>query len=157
MTARYALPRAAQERRAGPGPSAETPKSLAVLRPGRLDGLSHRIARLLRKAFVTAEEAAYVWRRARAKAGIGGRPSKPKRLPEVLTLEEFQRILADAYCADLRAGSCSACCSRAPSGCPNSRAWTSPTWSSASAPFASARTWASSSKCISVAGRAARS
>jgi integrase len=75
-----------------------------VLRPGRLDGLARHIAGLLRRAFVTAAEAAYVWRRARAKAGIGGRPTRAKGLPEILTLEEFQRILADAYRAAPRDG-----------------------------------------------------
>ncbi len=75
-----------------------------MLHPGRLDGLARRIAGLLRKGFVTAEEAAYVWRRARAKAGIGRRPTKAKRLPEILTLEEFQRMLTEAYRADPRDG-----------------------------------------------------
>jgi integrase/recombinase XerD len=76
----------------------------AILPPGRLDRLVRRLTPLLRKAHLTAAEAAYVWRRARAKAGIGGRPTTPKRLPEILTLEEFQRILAEAYRADPRDG-----------------------------------------------------
>src|SRR5262245_43170164 len=37
-------------------------------------------------------------------AGIGGRPSRAKRFPEIPTLEEFRRILAEAYRADPRDG-----------------------------------------------------
>src|SRR5262249_57168285 len=42
--------------------------------------------------------------RARAHAGITGRPARVKRLPDVLTLEEFQRMLTEAYRADPRDG-----------------------------------------------------
>jgi hypothetical protein len=50
----------------GPGPGT------AVLELGRLDGLVRRLSPLLQKAHLTVAEAAYVWRRARPKAGIGG-------------------------------------------------------------------------------------
>jgi integrase/recombinase XerD len=56
-----------------------------------------KIAALYRKAHLTAEEARYVHRRARALAGIRGRPAKPKRLPEILTAEELRYSLAQAY------------------------------------------------------------
>ncbi len=93
-----------------PGVSGRAPARLAagsraaVLPPGRLDGLVRRFTPLLRKAHLTGAEAAYVWRRVRAKAGIGGRPTRAKRLPEILTLEEFQRTLAEAYRANPRDG-----------------------------------------------------
>src|SRR5262249_34852904 len=76
----------------------------AILPPGRLDRLGRRITPLLPDTHPTAEEAACVWRRARTKAGIGGRPTRAKRLPEILTLEEFQRMLTEAYRADPRDG-----------------------------------------------------
>jgi integrase/recombinase XerD len=75
-----------------------------VLRHGRLDQLARTIAGLLRKAFVSAEEAAYVWRRARAKAGIAARPTKARRLPDVLSLDELRRLLAAGYRARPRDG-----------------------------------------------------
>ncbi len=72
--------------------------SAPVLLPkGRLDRLVRQVAALYRKAHLTAAEARYVHKRAQAKAGIRGRPAKPKRLPEILSPEELQRILAQAY------------------------------------------------------------
>jgi integrase/recombinase XerD len=68
-----------------------------ILPPGRLDRLARRVATLYRKAHLTAAEARYVHKRARALAGIRGRPERPRRLPEVLTPEELGRILAQAY------------------------------------------------------------
>src|SRR5262249_32143892 len=76
----------------------------AVLAPGRLDRLVRQLTPVLRKAHLTATEVAYVWRRARAKVGIQGRPVRAKRLPEILTLEEYQRILAEAFRATPRDG-----------------------------------------------------
>src|SRR5262245_13086298 len=78
-------------RRVGPRPSADMANTPAILPPGRLDGLARRLTPLLRKAHLTPAEATYVWRRARAKAGIQGRPVRAKHLPEILTLEEFQQ------------------------------------------------------------------
>lgn len=77
---------------------ADAQSSRSVLLPrGRLDRLVRRVAALYGKAHLTAAEAAYVHRRARTLAEIPGRPSKTKRLPEVLGPEELQRILAQAY------------------------------------------------------------
>lgn len=73
------------------------PNPAVVLPRGRLAQLVCKIAALYRKAHLTAEEARYVHRRARALAGIRGRPAKPKRLPEILTPEELGYILAQAY------------------------------------------------------------
>ncbi len=73
------------------------PAGPAILPKGRLDRLIRQVAALYRKAHLTAEEARYVHRRARALAGIRGRSPKTNRLPEVLTAEELQKILAQAY------------------------------------------------------------
>ncbi len=75
-----------------------------VLRPGRLDRIAKGLASQLRRAFATPDEAAYVWRRARALAGIRGRPRKAGRLPDVLTRAEVQAIIAAAYSARPRDG-----------------------------------------------------
>jgi integrase/recombinase XerD len=64
---------------------------------GRLDRLVRQVAALYRKAHLTAVEARYVHKRARARAGIRGRPRSPRRLPEILSPEELSRILAQAY------------------------------------------------------------
>jgi hypothetical protein len=58
-----------------------------------------------------------------------------QRRPEILTLEEFRRMLAVAYHADSGMGSCSGCCSRPRFRCPNSHASTSPTSSSRAHPW----------------------
>jgi len=79
-----------------PNEDAKSPASV-VLPKGRLDRLVRQVAALYRKAHLTAEEARYVHRRARGLAGIQGRPPKTRRLPEILTPEELQRILAQAY------------------------------------------------------------
>ncbi len=70
----------------------------AVLLPrGRLHQIARQIGKLYRKAHLTAEEARYVHKQARTLAGISGRCVLTKRLPEILTPEELQRILAQAY------------------------------------------------------------
>lgn len=84
--------------------SAPSSGPAVVLRPRRLDPLIRRIALLLRKAHVSPEEAGYVWRHVRAKAGIHGRPVKARRLPDVLTGAELRRLLAAAYQARPRDG-----------------------------------------------------
>ncbi len=68
-----------------------------VLRAGRLDHLVQRVARLCRKARITADECRYVNKRVRAVLGLHGRPTRAKRLPEILTPDELQRILEQAY------------------------------------------------------------
>ncbi len=75
-----------------------------VLPRGRLEALVRRVAALYRKAHLTAAEAAYVHKRARTRAGIQGRSRAPRRLPEILTPEELQRVLAQAYGAAPRQG-----------------------------------------------------
>ncbi len=67
------------------------------LSPGRLDRLVRHVAALYRKAHLTAEEERYVHKRARGLAGIRGHPPKSRRLPEVLSPDELQWILAQAY------------------------------------------------------------
>ncbi len=69
----------------------------SLLRPGRLEGLVRRIARLSRRAHLTADEWRYVQKRVRRALGLRGRPDRVKRLPEILTPDELQRILARAY------------------------------------------------------------
>ena len=61
-----------------------------------------------------------------------------QRLPEILTLEEFRRMLAVAYHADSRNGLGLRLLFETPVRCPNSRASRSPTSSSPSAPLGSA-------------------
>jgi len=79
-----------------PNADAKSPAPEALPR-GRLDRLARRVAALYRKAHLTAEEARYVHKRARALARVRGRPTRAKRLPEVLSPEELSRILAQAY------------------------------------------------------------
>ncbi len=68
-----------------------------VLAKGRLARLVRQVAALYRKAHLTAEEARYVHKRARALASIRGRPPKAQRLPEIVSPEELGQILAQAY------------------------------------------------------------
>ena len=79
-----------------PQSKGETPGTV-LRRPGELQTLARRIGTLYRKAHLTAEEARYVHKQARTLAGIRGRPQKPKRLPEILTPEELQRVFSQAY------------------------------------------------------------
>jgi len=69
-----------------------------------LSDLAHDVARIYRKAHLTAEEARYVHKRARHLAELKGRSSGDKRLPEVLSPEELQRILDKAYVEHPRYG-----------------------------------------------------
>lgn len=69
-----------------------------------LDVVVKDVARIYRKARLTAEEARYVHKRVRMLLGLRGRPEGSKRLPEVLSPEELQRILARAYCEHPRYG-----------------------------------------------------
>jgi integrase/recombinase XerD len=56
------------------------------------------MTRLYRHAHVTAEEFTYVQRRTRQRLGLRPQPrGAAQRLPEILTPEELQRILAHAY------------------------------------------------------------
>jgi integrase/recombinase XerD len=66
--------------------------------------LARRVAGLLQKSFLTSAEAAYTWRRARNLAGIAGRPTKARRLPDVLSPDELRRLLAAGYQAGPRNG-----------------------------------------------------
>jgi integrase/recombinase XerD len=59
--------------------------------------LVRQVARLYRKAHVTADEARYVHKRVRRLLGLRGSPVSGKRLPEILTPDEIRRILAQAY------------------------------------------------------------
>src|SRR2546425_5193499 len=86
--------------RAAPGTPTRAPRGGlggAVLRPGRLDRLVQTVARLYRKAHLTADEVRYVHQRIRQRLGLRGRPERAKRLPEILTPEELRRVLAQAY------------------------------------------------------------
>ncbi len=69
-----------------------------------LDVIVREVARIYRKARLTAEEARYINKRVRKLLGLRGRPVGSKRLPEVLSPEELQSILARAYCEDPRYG-----------------------------------------------------
>jgi Phage integrase family len=80
-----------------PAPSAAGPAATEVQAPGRLDRLAKGIASQLRRAFLSSQEAAYVWRRARTSAGIRGRTRKASRLPDVLTPTELRAIITEAY------------------------------------------------------------
>src|SRR5262249_545828 len=104
VTAGGTVPHPDQGPRAGRSRAPAVPTGPAVLRPGRLDGLARRIAGVRRRAFGAGGGAADLSRRARAPPGITGRPARVKRLPDVLTLEEFQRMLTEAYRADPRDG-----------------------------------------------------
>src|SRR5437899_9166372 len=68
-----------------------------VLERDRHDRLVRQIAKLYRKAHVTAEEWRYVNKRVRHLLGLRGRPTRAKRLPEILTPEELRQILEVAY------------------------------------------------------------
>src|SRR5207245_5781595 len=68
-----------------------------VLERHRHDRLVRQIAKLYRKAHVTAEEWRYVNKRVRHLLGRRGRPTRAKRLPEILTPEELRQILEVAY------------------------------------------------------------
>jgi integrase len=81
------LPRAAEATRA------RSP----ALRSGRLDHLVQQVARLYRGARITADEWRYVNKRVRHSLGLQGRPTRAKRLPEILTPAELRRILEQAY------------------------------------------------------------
>ena len=81
------LPRAAEAAHARP----------AALRSGRLDHLVQQVARLYRKAHITADEWRDVNKRVRHTLGLRGRLARAKRLPEILTPEELRRILEQAY------------------------------------------------------------
>lgn len=67
------------------------------MRRGRLDRLIQAVARLYRKAHLTADEARYVHQRVRQRLGLRGRPERATRLPEILTPEELRRVLGQAY------------------------------------------------------------
>jgi integrase/recombinase XerD len=59
--------------------------------------LVQTVARLYRKAHLTAVEARYVHQRVRQRLGLRTRPERAKRLPEILTPEELRRVLGQAY------------------------------------------------------------
>src|SRR6266849_1047147 len=61
------------------------------------DRLVRQVAKLYRKAHVTAEEWRYVNKRVRHLLGLRGQPTRAKRLPEILTPEELRHILKVAY------------------------------------------------------------
>src|SRR6266436_1413503 len=69
----------------------------ASLEQGRLDSVVREVARLYRRHHLTADEARYVYKRVRRLLGFRGRPSRDRRLAEVLTPDELERILAQAY------------------------------------------------------------
>ncbi len=56
-----------------------------------------RVARIYRKAHLTTEEARYVHKMAKQVIGLRGLPQHSRRLPEILTVEELELILARAY------------------------------------------------------------
>ena len=68
-----------------------------IVAPGRLDHLARQIGRLYRKARVTADEWRDVNKRVRRMLGLRGRPAHAKRLPEILTPDELEKILEQAY------------------------------------------------------------
>jgi integrase/recombinase XerD len=68
-----------------------------LLRPGRLEGLIHQVAKLYRKAHLTADEWRYVPKRVRQALGLRARPARAKRLPEILAADELHRMFAQAY------------------------------------------------------------
>ncbi len=68
-----------------------------MLEPLRLDRLVRQVARLYRKAHVTADEWKYVNKRLRRVLGLRGRPAGARRLPEILTPDDLRRILEQAY------------------------------------------------------------
>ncbi len=79
---------------------AESPPDFVapVLLPkSRLDRLVQEVSRAYRRAHVTADEARYVHKRVRRLLGLRGHPERSKRLPEILSPDEFRRILAQAY------------------------------------------------------------
>lgn len=69
----------------------------APLEQGRLDSVVREVARLYRRHHLTADEARYVHKRVRRLLGFRGRPPRARRLPEVLTPDELERIFAQAY------------------------------------------------------------
>ncbi len=85
-----------RQTRAGAGTRASIGQ-VAPLEPGRLGSLVLAVARLYRKAHLTAEEARYVQRRVRQQLGLRGRPQRAERLPEILNPDELARVLAQAY------------------------------------------------------------
>jgi site-specific recombinase XerD len=78
--------------------------SSTVIAKRNLNSIAHDVARIYRKARLNAEEARYVHKRVRQLLGLRGRPSGSNRLPEVLSSEELQCILARAYCEHPRYG-----------------------------------------------------
>jgi site-specific recombinase XerD len=68
-----------------------------ALHYSRLDHLVQQVARLYRKAHITAEDWRYVNKRVRHTLGLRGRPTRAKRLPDILTPEELRQILEQAY------------------------------------------------------------
>jgi integrase/recombinase XerD len=70
----------------------------AVLTLHRLDRLARQVARLYRKAHITADEWRYVNKRLRQGLGLRGRPARAKHLPEILTPDELRQMLQQAYC-----------------------------------------------------------
>jgi integrase len=93
-THRNPLPLSPSRRpRAGEAAHARPP----AVHSGRLDHLVRRVAGLYRKARITADEWRYVNKRVRHSLELRGRPTRAKRLPEILTPDELRRILEQAY------------------------------------------------------------
>ncbi len=79
------------------GPAQAHGGLVGPLEPGRLTALVHAVAKLYRKAHLTAEEARYIHKQVRQRLGLRGRPQRLERLPEILSPDELTRVLAQAY------------------------------------------------------------
>ncbi len=93
----WPLPRTPEPEAAPAAANGIPDRPAAILLPGRLDRLVREVVRLFRRAHLTPDEARYVYQRARQRLGLRGRPARATRLPEILSPQELEQILARAY------------------------------------------------------------